>query len=151
MSPKSYDFSTSLRGSETAGIVSAGARPEIAISTPPEFGGDAELWSPEHLLLASLSSCFYATFRALAARKGVPFGDLACRATGTVEKTAKGLAITSIRLAVELEVESPSLFAIAHELLARAERLCIIGESLRAPITIEPVVTLALQLGEATQ
>ena len=49
------------------GIVAAGDVPRtINFSSPPEFQGEPGLWTPEHLLVASVATCFLATFRAIA-------------------------------------------------------------------------------------
>ena len=38
----------------------------IDFCTPVEFGGVSGAWSPEHLLLAAVASCFVNTFQAIA-------------------------------------------------------------------------------------
>ncbi|WP_143055575.1 OsmC family protein [Flavobacterium terrigena] len=39
----------------------------IEVATPPEFtGGIARIWTPEHLLIGAISSCFMTTFLAAA-------------------------------------------------------------------------------------
>ena len=50
-------------------IVEAESIPRtINFAAPPEFGGEPGLWTPEHLLLAAVSTCFVATLRAVAGR-----------------------------------------------------------------------------------
>src|SRR6184192_1286727 len=38
----------------------------INFAAPPEFGGEPGLWTPEHMLLGSVATCYVATFRAIA-------------------------------------------------------------------------------------
>jgi len=67
-----------LASTNGAATVSAPPRPVIVTGPPPEFGGDPEAWSPEHVLLAAVSGCLWSTFRALAARKGVAVRRMQC-------------------------------------------------------------------------
>src|SRR4051812_39481758 len=49
------------------GILDAGDIPRtINFAAPPEFGGEPGLWTPEHLLLGAVATCYVATFRAIA-------------------------------------------------------------------------------------
>src|SRR5581483_7485864 len=49
------------------GIVEAESIPRtINFAALPEFGGEPALWTPEHLLLASVPACSVSTFRAVA-------------------------------------------------------------------------------------
>ena len=40
--------------------------PAIHFAAPPEFHGEAGVWTPEHFFLAALVSCYLVTFRAIA-------------------------------------------------------------------------------------
>ena len=40
--------------------------PALRSAPPKDFGGPEDAWSPEHLLLASVETCFVFTFRAVA-------------------------------------------------------------------------------------
>src|SRR4026209_2207837 len=57
---KHFAFEVSLNWlADTKGILSArDANGTIHIGTPPAFGGEGKPWTPEHLFLASISSCF---------------------------------------------------------------------------------------------
>ena len=49
------------------GIVHDGSVfPPVAFSAPPEFQGEAGGWTPEHMMVAAVASCFITTFRAIA-------------------------------------------------------------------------------------
>ena len=47
-------------------LESSDGLPEVVVTPPPEFGGPAHQWSPEHLFAASVASCFLTTFLAIA-------------------------------------------------------------------------------------
>jgi organic hydroperoxide reductase OsmC/OhrA len=118
------------------GLLTAPPRPTIVGGPPPEFDGRDGWWSPEHLLLSSVSLCFLTTFEVLARREALSLHRFASHADGTLEKTREGIVFTAITLHVELVVAAPDLER-ARGLLDRAKRYCIIANSLKTPITLE--------------
>ena len=146
-----YVFTATLRKNKEAATVEAPPRPELLVGPPPELGGDPHEWSAEHLLLASVCSCFYTTFRALAQRGGLAVNEFVCHVTGTVDKTQIGLLFSAIRLAVEVDVIDASAFALARSLLDKAERRCIVTQALRVPVTVDAAVTMTPRSDVAAQ
>ena len=63
-SSKQYLFEVQLNWlTGTRGVLSAmDAEGTVRVGTPPEFGGSGKPWSPEHLFLSSVSSCFMSTY-----------------------------------------------------------------------------------------
>src|SRR5437868_13883597 len=81
------------------GIVEAESIPRtINFAAPPEFGGEPGLWTPEHLLIAAVTTCFVATFRAIAEAAEMGFGWLEIAAEGKIEKLEGGFRFTRIVL-----------------------------------------------------
>lgn len=137
---EAHTFVTVLHADDSGATVEAAPRPPLSVGAPPEYGGTEDVWSPEHLLLASVSACFWTTLQAIAQRKGIPVHRLACRASGEVAKTAEGQMFTAIALAVDLEV-APSVFPEADRLVESAKRWCLVTNSLRCPVTVTSIVT----------
>ena len=53
----------------------------IEVATPPEFPkGVAGIWSPEHFLVAAVSSCLMTTFLAVAENSNLMFEKFSCNA-----------------------------------------------------------------------
>src|SRR4029450_7844855 len=76
------------------GIVEAESIPRtIDFSAPKEFGGEPCLWTPEHFLLAAVSTCFVSTLRAIAEASKLPFSDLQVSTEGTCEKLPGGYRV----------------------------------------------------------
>ena len=48
------------------GTISGVGKPDLDISSPPEFKGEAGFWTPEDMFLASLNTCVMLTFVAFA-------------------------------------------------------------------------------------
>jgi organic hydroperoxide reductase OsmC/OhrA len=129
MSAKSFPLTYEV-GAD-AGVLLAGSRPPLAFGPPPEFGGDAHLWSPEHLLVSAAASCFLETFHAMAKKAQLAFGDPKCRATGTLERT--GFSV--IELFVELSVADVDVER-ARKLLIDAKSRCFVANSLKCPVEL---------------
>ena len=92
-----------------------------------------ESWTPEHLVLAALVRCTLKSLTYHAGRAGISV-SAGGAATGVVTRREDdgryGLVETGCRLDVELD-PPPAEDALA-ELLAKAERDCFVGASLRA-------------------
>ena len=140
MSQKTYEFTTTLRATGSDAIVSEPPLPALSVDAPKEFGGEGNHWTPEHLLLASVSSCFFTTYRALAHRQGLAVEEIVCRGHATVAKGRTGLELTGVRLAVDIEVSAADLEK-AHALVQEAERRCIVSRGLSIPVKVNAVVT----------
>ncbi len=139
--PHLYEVALSWPG-EGGVEITAGPRPKLTGGAPAEFDGRADWWSPEHLLLSSLSLCLTTTFQAVTARARVPVRDFRCRARGVLDKTAAGLAFTEIVLEVAVEAD-PGNAERVRELLQKAKTHCIVSNALK------PEVRLAVEVKEA--
>jgi peroxiredoxin-like protein len=125
------------------GIVEAESIPRtINFSAPPEFGGDPGLWTPEHLLLAAVSTCFVATLRAVAKASDLSFSDLAISTEGTVEKMQGGYRFTKIRLRPVVTIAHDEDRERMGRLLEKAERVCLISRSLDCTMMLEPSIVI---------
>ena len=134
--PHRYAASVAGGGGER-GILSAGDRAPIMVGTPPEFGGDARRWSPEHLLLGAASACLMATFAAIAEKSKLKVTDYRCEAEGVLDKTPEGLRFTRVVLKVTVTSAEPEK---AARLMETAKKYCIVSNSLARPVEVECAV-----------
>lgn len=128
--PHTYRVSAAGEASGTVAIRSEGL-PELATASPPEFDGPGGVWSPETLLVGSIANCFILTFRALARATRLEWRQLECRVQGILEKADGVTQFTRFETSAELTVASGTDEKRATELLERAERGCLIANSLR--------------------
>ena len=126
-------------GGRRGEVVAEDIRPPIHFSTPPEFKGDPGYWTPEHLLLAAVASCYVATFYALAESK-LGFLGLEILVEGMLGKTEGRLQFTSIMLKPIVKIARQEDGELASRLLTRAEEGCLIARSLACPVQLEPLV-----------
>lgn len=123
------------------GIVSAEDVPRtINFSAPPEFEGEPGLWTPEHLLVASVATCFLATFRAMAEYSKLQVMRLEVEAEGFLEKQEGGYRFTQIMVRPRLTLAEAADQEKAQRLLEKAERACLISRSLSSRMELRAKV-----------
>ena len=117
----------------------------IEVATPPEFPGGVEgIWSPEHLFIASVSSCFMTTFTAIAEYSKLDFEDLAVPATGFMSNESGKFAMTEIILRPALVIMDENKKDKALRILQNAEQACLITRSINTKVRLEPEVLVAV-------
>jgi peroxiredoxin-like protein len=126
------------------GIVSAEDVPRtINFAAPPEFQGEPGLWTPEHLLVASVATCFLATFRAIAENSKLHVVRLEVEAEGLLEKEEGGFRFTQIMVRPRLAIADAADEERAHRMLEKAERACLISRSLSSHMEMQADVEVA--------
>jgi len=76
------------------GKLHAGGNPEICVTTPPDFGGPHNNWSPEQLLTGAVGACMMTSALYYLEKAGVDLRSYMSNATATMDKTRDGLAFT---------------------------------------------------------
>jgi organic hydroperoxide reductase OsmC/OhrA len=120
---------------EKKGIVTAAdVKDTLRVATPPGFGGDAGMWSPEHLFLASLSSCFMTTYLAIAGKMRLPLSHFECNAIGQVAVVEGVYRFTNINLYPKIYITDAMLTEQAEVALLKAKKHCLVSNSVNATI-----------------
>jgi organic hydroperoxide reductase OsmC/OhrA len=116
----------------SAGVVTLRSRDleDIQSTAPPEFGGPEGNWSPETLLVAAVADCFVLSFKAIAGASRLEWLEIDCGGEGVLEKTDTGTRFTHINLNVHLRVPAGADVARAERLLEKAEKACLVSNSL---------------------
>ena len=112
-------------------------------AAPKEFDGPGDQWSPETLLVAAVVDCFGLTFRAVARASSFEWIGLRCEGTGELDRVECTTRFTRIALRAFLEVPAPADPAKATRLLEKAERSCLVTNSLACPVDLEVQVNAA--------
>ena len=118
------------------GRLQADGKPEMPVATPPEFGGPKNLWTPEDLLTGAAASCVMTTLLFFAEKASVKLRSYTSRATGTMEKTPQGLAITGIAIEATIGLEDPGQEPAIRKAMERAEQTCPISRALHCPVHV---------------
>ena len=117
--------------------------PALASAPPAEFGGPGDRWSPETLLVAAVADCFILSFRAVARAAKLPWLSLRCEVEGTLDRVERITQFTAFRVNATLRVPSGTNEEQATKLLARAEQICLITNSLKAPSHLQTAIEVA--------
>jgi peroxiredoxin-like protein len=140
MSTFYYETEIEWTGQRTGRLQGPGL-PDISVGAPPEFGGREGNWSPEHLLVASLNSCFMLTLLAIAENSKVPLVSVASSAKGTLEKVeGGGYQVTKIALKPRVVVAAAGDLSRIGRLLEKAKQNCFISNSIKSAVELEPEV-----------
>ncbi len=139
---KRYTYRTAVRWSEQKkGVISSAGKPDVQVATPPEFKGHEGMWSPEDLLVTSVNACVMSTFLAFAERAGLAFAGYESDAEGTLELVDGKFQITTIVLKPRITVASGGDTGTAKELILKAEANCLVSNSIKSRVTIDPNIT----------
>lgn len=141
----SHDYEVRLNWlSARMGVLSSPDLEEsIVVVTPPEFpGGVSGIWSPEHLFVAAINSCLMTTFLSIADKSHLYFKSFACSASGKLELVDKGYLITEVTLKPQLVITRLEDQDKAIQILQKSEKHCLISNSVKSKIIIDPVITV---------
>lgn len=105
---------------------------DITTAAPIEFGGPGDQWSPEGLLVAAVADCFILTFRAIARASKLDWQELRCDVVGVLDKIDGMTKFTEFQITATLDVPSETNVDKAERLLHKAEKVCLITNSLTA-------------------
>jgi len=117
--------------------------PAITFSSPPEFQGEAGVWTPEHFFTAAVATCFIATFQAIASFSKFEARALEVSVEGQVEKGDGGFRFTRVTVRPVLTIDNESDRERGLRLLEKAEKGCLVSRSLQSQIVLEPHIVLA--------
>ncbi len=134
-----YECDVRWESNRKGHICSAG-KPQISISSPPEFKGEAGIWTPEDLFVAALNACTMTTFLAYAQHKNLPLVAYESDARGEVEYLDGKFRFTKITIKPHIEVQSEEAISQARQTLDDAHRNCMIANSTTAEVEIIPQI-----------
>jgi peroxiredoxin-like protein len=138
---KSFSYENHIAWkSARRGVVRAAGKPDLDVSSPPEFKGEAGIWTPEDLFVGSLNTCILMTFVAFATQKGLDFASYECRAEGRLEFVEGKYRFTEVKLYPQVVVKSPADVERAKDLLETAHANCFISNSISSAVTLSPEI-----------
>jgi len=138
----SFDVSLKWDDETNIGIAHAGNRMPLAYGPPPEFGGTDTAWSPEHLLAASIASCYATTFSHFAKLLNVTYTDFRVTCKAEFEKGKTGFEATRYIVSPAVEVALNTSQELIDDLFTKAKKYCFIGNSVKGEIIVEPSISL---------
>jgi organic hydroperoxide reductase OsmC/OhrA len=127
--PHHYSVDASARTDGNV-VLSAAGIPALQTAPPAQFDGPGDLWSPETLFVAAVADCFVLTFRAIARASKLSWTALRCDAEGRLDRADGTTRFTQLTLDAHLTVPPTTDTEKARRLLEKAEKACLITNSL---------------------
>lgn len=133
---KRFEFEVKLNWlAKKAGVLfSKEAMGSIHVATPPQFGGEGKPWTPEHLFLSSVTSCFMTTYLFFADKLNFHISGLDCDSIGLVELIEGKYKFTRIDLYPRICITDETLREKATAALEKTHKFCLISNSVNAEI-----------------
>ncbi|NBC64132.1 MAG: OsmC family peroxiredoxin [Bacteroidetes bacterium] len=141
----SYDVKLSFREGRIGELSAAGISETIKVATPPQFPGGVDgVWSPEHLYTASVVSCFFTSFAAIADYSKLDFVDLEVESSGEMNRNEDGkYVMDKVILKPVLTINDESKEKKAYRIMEKAEEICLVTRSIHSKIIFDPSVYIA--------
>lgn len=145
--PQPIFFDTQLRwlGSKKGSLNAEDVKNSIYVATPKNFGGEGHDWSPEHLFLGAVSSCFMTTFLFFAKKAGLSFFNFTCDARGAINIVNGRYRFIQIELFSKVYIIESLLKDDAMLVLQSAQERCMIGAAISCPIEYHNEVQVGFQ------
>lgn len=141
MEPHYYNVNLSWTSEREGNLSSPELNDEIKVATPPPFTKGIEgIWSPEHLLTASVSSCYMTTFLAIAENSKLEFETFSCEAKGKLEQIEGKYLITEIELFPKVKIKNELDTEKAMKILLKTEKACLISNSIQLKVSLNPTI-----------
>ncbi len=141
--PYLYETEVRWTGGKKGELKAPGLK-NLEVATPPEFNGHEGVWSPEHYFVASVNACFMTTFLAIAEMSKLEFLEFSCKAQGKLDKVeGVGFQIMEILLQPKVVIRNSQDLQRAGRILEKAERNCLISNSVKTAIKMQPELAAA--------
>lgn len=136
-----YEVALQWDSISQCGIIRSGNRMPVLFAAPIEFNGTDTVWSPEHLLVASISSCYLTTFNYFANLLKVELADVRVRGAVEIEKiSGGGFWAKRFRIFPEIRFSNAQDPHVVDNLLSKAKRYCIVSNSVKGEVIVEPQI-----------
>jgi len=143
MKPLPHIYRVHLAGGAGSYAVLSDSRlPELQTAPPMDFDGPGDAWSPEHLLLAAVESCYLFTFQAIAHASKLTFDSLKLSGEGIVDLKEGIICFSAIVLRPTLRLAAGNDKDRAMRILEKSERACLVSASLSTPVRLEPEIII---------
>lgn len=143
MKPLPHVYEVHLAGgADGYAKVSAAGIPELQSAPPLDFDGPGDAWSPEHLFLAAVETCFLFTLQSVARASKFEFISLELSGEGKVDRKDGAMRFSEIVLRPRLRVRAGTDKDRALRILEKSEKACLVSASLSTPVRLESVVVV---------
>ncbi len=141
---KSFTYENQLEWSgNRVGQLVADGKPDLKVSSPPEFKGEDGVWSPEDMFVSAVNACTMTTFLAFASHKKLALESYESHGEGLLARVESGYEFTVITLKPRIRIGDQGQLELAEQILHDAHAKCLITNSIKAEVEIEPDIRVA--------
>ena len=141
MDPHFYTIDINWKNDRLGEMSSPELSEKVEIATPPQFPKGVEnIWSPEHLFTAAVSSCLMTTFLAIAENSRLEFTGFKCKSSGKLEQVEGKFVMTEVILEPTVTIVNEADKEKAERVLQKSEAACLISNSVKSKITMKPTI-----------
>ena len=141
MDPHFYTIDINWKNDRLGEMSSPELSEKVEIATPPQFPKGVEnIWSPEHLFTAAVSSCLMTTFLAIAENSRLEFTGFKCKSSGKLEQVEGKFLMTEVILEPTVTIVNEADKEKAERVLQKSEAACLISNSVKSKITMKPTI-----------
>jgi len=112
-----------------------------------EFGGQALQWTPEHLLVSALSTCYMTTLLLFVKKEKLELVDFECRATGAIKLKEGKYVFDRIDLFPKMKFGAQDKLETILATVENARKYCIVSNSIKAPVFYHPDISTGKEGG----
>lgn len=139
LGPGTKDYRSYSRDHE----ISIMDKPPIPGSSDPAFRGDKARYSPEDLLVSSLSGCHMLWYLHFCAANSIVVIQYEDKASGEMVENSDGSGqFTHVTLRPRVTVSDSEIIVLAKKLHADAHRMCFIARSINFPVYHHPEIVV---------
>ena len=140
---KTFTFKTRVSwAGKRGGVLRSDGKVDIRMASPPEFKGEAGVWSPEDLFVASVESCLLMTFLDLAGKRQLPLASYESHANGVLEFIDGDYRFTRIVVFPTIVVAKTTKEDEVYAVLRDAHAHCLVANSISSIIELNPTIVL---------
>jgi organic hydroperoxide reductase OsmC/OhrA len=143
LEPVRHSYHTQIRWtSEKKGILSCDGKPDIKVACPPEFGGHADIWSPEDLFVGATELCLLTTFLWLLGKENISLVSYKSHAHGILELGDKKPRFTTIVVDIKAVISSKQDIKKVDTIFRQLKQSCLISNSINTEVIIHPEINV---------
>jgi organic hydroperoxide reductase OsmC/OhrA len=136
---KSFRYQTHAVWKQARRIeASAVGKPDLEISSPPEFKGEQGIWTPEDLFVTALNICIMETFLAFAEQKGLGLVAYDSSADALLDYKDGKYHFTEITVHPQVALKSQDDVERARQIMESAHANCFVSNSITSLVSVLP-------------
>lgn len=126
-----------------AGVISSRGKQPFRVSSPPEFKGEANVWTPEDLFVGAIETCLATAFASLVETRHLPVEGYQSESEGLLEFAEGRYRFTKIVIKPTVIISDERSASEVLKALEDAHRDCLVANSVSAEVSINPDVILS--------